>query len=250
MYLAYVDESGHAKAGPGKGDDRYYILSGVIVHEDDWKAIEDGMGDVKRRIFPLRDPQNWELHASDIWQKGDRSRSGKRLQLSLEKKNEMFSRVLEFVSESRVTLLCVVIRKDELKYKYYTQDVLRHSWTFLAERFEHFLSKKAVGSNKGMFLVDSSEKNIESKIRDIVADLTKKGSDHQRVDHVIEEPIFVKSHLRNMIQMADMVGYVVHRHYKEDPRFKDWFEVIKPSMYSPGGGLQGFGIKHFPRHYV
>ncbi len=97
-----------------------------------------------------------------------------------------------------------------------------------------------------MLFVDASQKIPESEIKDIVWRLVRIGSLWQQVEHVIEDPIFTKSHLRNLIQLADMIAYVIHKHYKGDPKFADWFEMLKPKMYQPNGKSHGFGIKEFP----
>ena len=35
-------------------------------------------------------------------------------------------------------------------------------------------------------------------------------------------------------------------HYRDDPKFRDWFEKLKPKLYRSDGVLSGFGIKKFP----
>lgn len=72
------------------------------------------------------------------------------------------------------------------------------------------------------------------------------GSYWQKVDHVIEDPIFTKSHSRNLIQLSDIIAYITQRHYRDDPKFRDWFGRLKPKMCRPNGALSGFGIKKFP----
>ncbi len=47
----------------------------------------------------------------------------------------------------------------------------------------------------------------------------------------------------NLIQMADMIAYVVHRHYKKDLRFEKWFKLLVPKMYHSGNQLYGYGIR-------
>lgn len=94
--------------------------------------------------------------------------------------------------------------------------------------------------------MDSSQKIPESEIKNIILKLVRDGSDQQQVEHIIEDPVFTPSHLRNLIQLADMIAYVVRRHYRHDPKFKDWFEGLKPKMYQPSGQLHGFGLKKFP----
>ena len=246
MYFLYVDSSGQTKIKRRQSNNGLYILSGVIVHERDWKGVESGITAIKREIFPELDPGRWELHAYDIWNNQDFF-ADEKLQLNLAKKQEIFSKVLSLVCSSEITLLNVIIFKDLMKEQYATPKLMEYSWTFIIERFEHFLKRQPAETNNGLLFVDSSQKIPESEIKNVVCGLVRNGSYWQRVEHVIEDPIFTKSHLRNMIQLADMVAYVIHRHYRGDPRFKGWFDGLKPKMYQPGGVLSGFGIKEFPQ---
>ncbi len=222
-----------------------YILSGIIVHERDWKTIENNLTRLKEKIFPGLDPKSWELHAHDIWNNRDFF-ADEKLGLNLAKKQEIFSKILDLVCSSEVILISVIIFKDEMKNQYFTPQPLKYSWTFLVERFEHFLKQQQSETNNGLLFVDSSQKIPESEIKNIILKLVRDSSDQQQVEHVIEDPVFTPSHLRNLIQLADMIAYVVHRHYRHDPKFKDWFEGLKPKMYQPSGQLHGFGLKKFP----
>ena len=64
--------------------------------------------------------------------------------------------------------------------------------------------------------------------------------------HVIEQPVFVESHTHNLIQLADMIAYVIHRYYKGDPNFTEFFELSKSKMYRVDGKPDSFGLKEFP----
>lgn len=246
MYLLYVDGSGHTRIKHNRQDNGLYVLSGIIIHEDDWKEVDKAVASVKKQLFPDLDPGDLELHAHDIWN----SRgffADEKLILNLEKKLEIFTEVSNLICRSKVTLINVVVVKDLMKDLYDAPSPTEYSWTLIMERFEHFLKYKPGGANNGLILMDSSQKDPESEIRDIVSRLVRQGGPMQRADHVLEDMIFVQSHLRNPIQLADMAAYVVHKYYKGDPMFKDLFEKIMLKMYRPMGMSEGYGIKVFPK---
>lgn len=56
----YVDESGCLKSN----DDRYYVISGVIIHEYEIQSIEQEIGKYKLTNFGKCD---LEIHAYHIW---------------------------------------------------------------------------------------------------------------------------------------------------------------------------------------
>jgi len=101
-------------------------------------------------------------------------------------------------------------------------------------------------TNNGLMFVDSDQKIPEEEIKAILWNAIRYGTNVQRIRHVIEDPIFTKSHLRNLIQLSDMTAYIVHRAYSEHNEFKEWLEKLKPSMYQPDGNLASFGLKEFP----
>lgn len=220
MYLIWVDESGSSKTQAGSAADGKYVICGVITPEDDWKRIEDGISGIKKGIFPTLDPRMWELHAADLW--NDRGFFAQKEHMqSFREKQEIFSRVFEFMSESSASLICIIANKDKLAERYLHPQPLRYAWTFIVERFEHFLNQRPTKPGNGLFFIDASRRNVECEIKDVVFRMATNGSGYLVADHVVECPIFVKSDRHNMIQAADMVAYAVHRHYKGDPRFRE-----------------------------
>lgn len=67
MYLICADGSGQTRIIPNRKNNGLYILSGVIVHESDWKELEDNVTAIKKELFPDVDPDDFDLHAYDIW---------------------------------------------------------------------------------------------------------------------------------------------------------------------------------------
>ena len=244
MYFLYVDGSGQTKIKRNSQNNGLYILGGVLVHEKDWKSIEEKLGDLKRELFPRLQPYDWELHAHDIWNStGFFARED--LGLNDYKKEEIFSRVIEVACESEITIINVIIFKDRIMPKR-SLAVVKYSWLLLIGRFERFLRQKQTGDNNGLLFIDSSPKTSESEIREAIWRLVRIDGSRRDILRVIEEPIFVESHKRNLIQLADMIAYVVHKYYKADPMFAGWFESLKPKMYHSNGKLYGFGIREFP----
>ena len=56
----------------------------------------------------------------------------------------------------------------------------------------------------------------------------------------------MESYRWNLIQLADMIAYVVHKHYRKDSRFERGLKPLEPKMYHSGGRLYGFGINEIP----
>ena len=246
MFFLYVDGSGNTRIKRKQKNNGFYVLSGVLVHERDWKIVESKLIELKKNIFPDFEPISWELHAHDIWN-SRKFFENPDLKLNLEKKKEIFSKIVELVCASpEITLINIIILKDKLNDKYTTPKTKEYSWMILAERFDHFLRQQVETTNNGLMFVDSDQKVPEDEIKEIIWHAVRYGTNTQRILHVIEDPIFTKSHLRNLIQLSDMIAYIIHRVYSNHAEFEDWLEKLKPSMYQPDGNLKSFGLKEFP----
>lgn len=244
MYLLYADSSGRTEIRSGRYNSPY-ITVGVIVHEKDWRSTESRISAVKREMFPELDPRGWELHAYDIWNSRNFF-ADRRLGMNLKKKLEIFSKIIDLSCRLDITVVGVTMFKDKMVGVYTSPTVTSYSWLFVVERFEHFLAQKPTGTNNGLLLIDASQKIPELEIRRALRNAIKMGGIRHRIDHIIEDPIFVESDTHNLIQLADMVAYVLLKHYKGDSKFEEWFGLLKSKMYRSGDGPDIFGLKEFP----
>ena len=242
MYLMHVDESGQAKI-KSHHDNGLYILVGTIIYEGNWKKIEKGMAELKKSIFPELNPNEWELHAHDIW---NDKYFFKELKSSISKKEKIFSQIVNFVCNSEIDLISIIFFKDMVRKQYSKPVVMKYSWGFLIERFDYFLKQQPEGTNNGLIVVDSSEKTTESEIKNIISKITKSKSYYRNVTNIIKFPIFEESHLYDLIQLTDMIAYIIHKHYRGDPKFSNWFEGLRKKMYHPNDKWN-LGITEFPK---
>lgn len=244
MYFLYADSSGQTRIKSSRRNGPY-ITVGVIVHEKDRRSIEDRIATMKRGLFPELDPREWELHAYDIWNSSDIF-GDKRMKINREKKLEIFTRITDLACELDITIVGVVMLKDKMVGMYSSPEVVDYSWTFIVERFEHFLVQKPAETNNGLLFIDAIQKIPELEITRAIRKTVKKGSNWHDIDHVIEYPIFVESHAHNLVQLADMIAYVMSKHYNGETKFEKLFERLKSKMYRSAGKLDGFGLKEFP----
>ncbi|MCE2498862.1 MAG: DUF3800 domain-containing protein [Nitrosopumilaceae archaeon] len=244
MYFLYADESGQTKIKRNSQDNGLYILSGVLVHEKDWRSVEKKLADVKQYLFPRHRPGEWELHAQEIWNSKEFF-AKEDLRLNLAKKEEIFSRVVETACESEIVIINVIVFKDRLGRRL-SSAVMKSSWRRLTGRFEYFLRQRPNRADDGLFFIDSSQKTPQTEIENAILGEVRRRGNRLGSRHVIENPIFVESDRWNLIQLADMVAYVVHRHCRKDARFERWFKLLEPKMYHSGGRIRGFGINEIP----
>ena len=163
------------------------------------------------------------------------------LGLNRAKRNEIFSKIINIACKSKITIINVIIFKDMLKQNR-SSAVMKSSWQRLTVRFEDFLNQNQTHTNDGLFFIDASQKVPETEIKNVILNEVRKKHSKLGSRHVVETPIFVDSFRWNLIQLADIIAYVVHKHYKKDAKFENWFQSLVPKIYNYDGKLYGFGI--------
>lgn len=163
MYLIYVDESGD----PGmKGSPtRYFVLSGLVVHELRWLATLDAIVDFRRHLrarygLKLRE----EIHASDfIHRPGAVARIKKSVRLRI------LRDVLDFEAAlPDVNVINIVLDKSSKTLPF---NAFEMAWTVLIQRFHNTISYRNFPGPQnpqdlGLLIVDrTDEKRLRGLLR-------------------------------------------------------------------------------------
>jgi hypothetical protein len=239
MYVMYVDDSGSPNA---KDDTKFYVITGAIVHETDLNQIEGMIQHYKKENFNLPEYLDAEIHVHDIY-KGQREFRT----LTKEKKYALLDSLYDTIRLLPVTLISVGINKETMNSTMPNWSIFTAAWTFLCERFDMFIDDNGNNVNKGIIIVDKSSKIPEREITNVVSRLRRFGSNFQAIDTLAEEPIFIDSHLREGIQVADACAYATLKHLNGHEKFEKYWEVVRDKLRaSPGGNVNGYGLKVFP----
>lgn len=230
-WFLFVDESGQ----DGK-DSPYEVLAGLAVEDRQlWHLIQElksaqeehfdlrlfdaygaeakGQKLLKRKTFkhahqkpPLPMPERTKL-AHMALTDGANVR-GDQLTALGQAKLAYVERAFDICQEHGVTAFASIVPHNIVRSEH---DYLRKDYAFLFERFYHFLNTRP-GRVKPMGTVVFDE--VEKQVSQILLGQmeryflhTNKG--RQRSSLIIPEPLFVHSDLTTMIQMADLVAYVV-----------------------------------------
>ena len=255
MYLAYIDESGT----PYQHDPKNFILSAVLIHESSWREFDANVENVKRKYFTKHDfQQSLEFHTTDIV-RGENPFD----RYDVTTRQALLTHMADLIKEGPCTLISVVIDKSKINMDLVRQkeltfdDWVQHwSWRLLLKRINNFLDLNQVnGHNLGLLAIDYANQDMTAKIRSIVRRFTFHGIMNLPSEYIIEDPFFVDSKMRNIIQIADFVSWVMKQWYSHqegkitpyDPFNLDLFERIK-NRFDKGGtsSIYGSGIKIHP----
>jgi hypothetical protein len=204
MFLLYVDESG--KAGLNDPTQPYFVLAGVVVKNEDWRAIETALEKAIDAIVPRSGrPRGWELHMADIANgQGDFKTMPRR------DRRKLCDAVLDLIDQFDLTLIAMVVDKKAMQRKteWATKPPEDWAYEFLVERYQHLLRRR---QELGIVVADE-QKGTEALNRTSHALWRRSGTSAlRRVDRIVETVFFLPSHHSLMLQLADGVAYWCNR---------------------------------------
>ena len=216
MYLMYVDESGDS--GITNSPTRYFVLTGIVVHELRWNDYLSRVIDYRKRIrnsfgLLLRD----EIHSAKMLNK-----PGELVRI---KRNDRLSIIKYFVNElalmQDLSIINVVVDKEGKAGDY---DVLGNAWKALVQRFSNTMSHRnfpgpANADDRGLIIPDMSEvKKITEIIRKMrrynpIPNQNEYGQGYRNllVTNFVEDPYFKDSRKSYFIQAADVAAFVLYQ---------------------------------------
>ncbi len=219
MFLVYCDESGDV--GTLNSPSKYFVLSGIIIHELKWKQMLDEMIQFRRDLkskygLLLKE----EIHASVFINGTPKLRHGAhrndRLRILID--------CLHFIN-SRDYISIVTVRCDKSKRKD-KDEVFYRTWNFFVQRIENTVMHKNFDSPNS---IDTAilvpDQGNTATIRGIVRKMRKynpinhkssygPGARMIEVKHVIKDPVFRDSKDSFFHQMVDVVAYFARQTYE------------------------------------
>jgi hypothetical protein len=216
MYLMYVDESGDC--GLVKSPTRYFILTGIVLHELRWHEYKDRLVDYRRRMrtaFGLKLRE--EIHASHMINKSGsllRIRRNDRLMILL-------SLINELAAMRDLTVINVVVDKTSKQAAY---DVFGMAWKALIQRFENTMSHRNFNGptnadERGTLFPDhTDDKKLTRLLRQLrvfnpIPNQRNFGAGFRNLGltRVVEDPNYRDSEHSYFIQACDVVAFMLHQ---------------------------------------
>lgn len=240
MYLMYVDESGDC--GIKDSPTRFFVLTGLIVHELRWQAYLKQLIDFRRDLkhkfgLRLRD----EIHAAAFI-----TRPKEMVKFKRQDRLTMLRKFADkLASMTDLNIINVVIRKDGKDEDY---DIFNTAWKALLQRFENTISKHhfpgpANPDDRGFILCDhTDDKKLMQLVRQMrhynpVPHSPDYGSGYRNLplQYIIEDPSFRDSGHSYFIQASDLAAFLLYQHlvpnkYMRKKAGKNYFLRIKPIL--------------------
>jgi hypothetical protein len=216
MYLMYADESGDT--GLVNSPTRYYVLTGVVLHELSWQAYLDRLVDFRRRMqraFGLRLRE--ELHAAAMI-----NRPAKLIRI---KRHNRLTIIRAFADElasmPHLNVISVVVDKLGKSADYQVFDM---AWKVLIQRFANTISYRNFPGpmnpdERGLIFPDNTDnKRLTQLVRQLrrynpVPHQPRFGLGYRNltITNVVEDPNFRDSSHSYFVQAADLTAFLLYQ---------------------------------------
>jgi hypothetical protein len=217
MYLIYVDESGDS--GVVNSPTRYFVLSGVVVHELRWHETLNGLVAFRQRMrsqFGLQ--MGEEIHAGPMLTK-----PGKLVRIPRNNRLTIIRQHLDELADMKfLNVLNVRVDKQGKPTGY---DPFEKAWEALIQRFENTLKsrnfppKNLFAENIGIIFSDASNEPAlrqlyrRMRVFNPVPNRQALGYRQLPLTQIAEDPNIRLSHHSYFIQAADSAAFALYQYY-------------------------------------
>lgn len=225
MFFLYADESGDS--GLINSPTRYYVLSGIIIHElswNNWLGVMQNMRQRFKQSYGLK--MNEEIHSSPfLTNPGALARIPKHIRLTI------LREVLDTIASTPGTNVFAVV-VDKTKHVNNSTDVFELAWKAFIQRFENTLNCnnfKGPQNSQDFGLVITDNTN-DFKLRKILRKMrrfnpipsmyTNLPTRYLQLISVTEDPVSRDSAHSLFIQAADVVSFSVYQHFAPNSYIK------------------------------
>jgi len=229
-----IDDSGSSNT---KDSSRYYVLSGTIIHESDYKDIKQDVFNYKLKHFK-DDYIDAEIHVHELYKSQPPFSS-----VLLDEKYKQLDDLYELISSLPITIISIAKLIFEILHDKW--NIFNTAWSILFQRFDSFL-QNTDSSSKGKIRIDRSTKEQHKKITEIIETLQKDLVAAHKINHVICEPFFVNSEVSEAIQISDAVSYCTLKHMTGFEKFEKYWNLIESKHYKHSGQIDSYGLNIFP----
>lgn len=233
----YIDESGVPSS---KDSSKYYILSGIIVHDDTIKSMKRSVFDYKQIHF-INNYIDAEIHTHNICKAKEEFSS-----ILIHEKNNLLDHLYNMVSGLSIKIITVVIDKDLLQQKHPNWKIFKTAWNILMKRFDLYLESLNILNEKGRIKIDRVTVEQRQELNKIIKEMRGNKKKWQRIDNIVGDPVFATSHGTEGIQIADAIAYCTTKYLTKNERFNKYWQKIEKLWHTKDGKILGYGLIIFP----
>ncbi|HAV10002.1 MAG TPA: hypothetical protein DCX22_00030 [Dehalococcoidia bacterium] len=253
MFFMYADESGDC--GLINTPTKYFVLTGMVIHELRWRDCLDKITDFRRYIrqkhgLKLRE----EFHAAMFISHPERD-------IMRIKRHDRLSMVREYTNFlatiSDLNIINIVVDKSTKTQGY---DVFTNAWRTLIQRFENTIANHNFpgpqnADDRGFLLCDhTDDKKLQILMRKMhvhnpIPNQKQIGNGYRNLPlrYVVEDTSFRDSGHSYFIQTVDLAAFLLYQHinpnkYIRSKHGQTYFQRIQPVLCTVASPRDPYGI--------
>lgn len=241
----YVDESGDP--GVSAGGSKHFILSGLILHQDEWDKYLQRLKSFRKAIKTTYDlNQRTEIHAAELVRPKKLEEYKKITKTNRIKILTDYSNQIPVIfNDAFILNICI----DKGNYPI-GSSVFELGWKRLLQRYDTFLKKDA--KDKGIVISDATDSlklmHIHRKMRvyNPIPSLYT-GFRNLPTDNIIEDILPGLSHHSYFIQTVDVLAYILYNREYPKTSLKKFnmdrlFDNVEPILLKKASSNDPMGI--------
>ncbi|MDD9808758.1 MAG: DUF3800 domain-containing protein [Thaumarchaeota archaeon] len=230
--LMFGDSSGNPSlTGGGLAGSPHYIVGTITMNAPTARRIDSLVLDLKRRHLGA-DPMKAELHGSAL--KKALFRRTRDRDAAEREFGAMVNGVIRIANTNDFFINMVITDKGRPNEKAGYKKVIRASWSHAADKFCQNLLR-VTHETVGITILDRYDDATNRVVgRAVSQSMSQLGLVRHARSAAIPHPMFVDSRSSNLVQLVDMITYVVARHESNpsDEAFSRWYRRLLPRIGS------------------
>lgn len=183
----------------------YHLIAALVVDDINVRAIESDVRTLGLKHFgEVSRNTDFEFHGYEMHKGKGRYFS----KLKVEQRIEIVDDLLNIIKKHDIQIIYTIINKLTNKARLHPHQL---AFIFLVEQIEDYLIRE---NSLGLLIADEN-RDIEQRLIDDLERFktidTGFGHRPTRIDHIIDSLHFVKSHNNHLIQLVDIVAYILLR---------------------------------------
>ena len=247
MQILFIDESGTPPPVDKVENSPLFVLGGAIIPDEFWHRVKADL-DAAKREFGVKGEIKWRFFSPDNRKAHPMSHLDSAAKEAL--RSRVFGILSKYKSIRSMSVISDTAAAYALPYVNSPDDLFWYAYKTMTERFQYYLqdiSRIAGQRINGIIVCDHRAPRDDRRLQELHSSLLLGRHDsHSNYANLIEGVFIAPSHLSVGIQLADMVGGAVLRHFKaDDSRFFD--QIAGTFRKSDKGQIEGYGLIDFPK---
>lgn len=242
-YFLFIDESGDHGLTIVNPDFPVFLLSGVLISEDNYSKLKSTFNKVKNELWGNKEVI---FHSRDI----RKCEKEFMVLFDLDKKKWFYDNLNLAINNCNYTIIASAIQKENYinQFGRLSNDVYELALSFVIERAIFYLDDMLNKEKELQIIIEKRGKKEDKQLDEHFQRLMSRGTGYVSAVRLSNYSLSIsfkdKKENINGLQLADLTAYPIARFVIEPERANPAYELISSKIYSKNG--KRYGLKIYP----